>query len=242
MAQYFSATYSGSPFILFGQSHILALTAIALLNLSLVQFKNSSIKAKKIIRWTLASILWGDEIAWHIWNLAVGTWKPQTMLPLNICSIFIWLTGFMLIFQNYTIYEFSYFLGIGGAIQYLITPDLGIFGFPHFRFFQAFISHGLVVTAAVYLTLVDGLRPTWKSLWHVLIVTNVYMLAVYFVNIGLGSDYLMRNAKPATPSLLDLLPPWPIYILYMELIGLLTFLVLYLPFAVKDRSLIKSRL
>jgi low temperature requirement protein LtrA len=45
---------------------------------------------------------------------------------------------------------------------------------------------------------------------------------------------LMINGKPNTPSLLDLLPPWPVYILYMEAIGLITVLVLYSPFAIKD--------
>jgi uncharacterized membrane protein YwaF len=44
----------------------------------------------------------------------------------------------------------------------------------------------------------------------------------------------MINYKPDTPSLLDLLPEWPIYILYMEVIGIATMLVLYLPFATKD--------
>jgi len=41
--------------------------------------------------------------------------------------------------------------------------------------------------------------------------------------------------KPPTASLLDLLPPWPWYILWMEAIGLVVMcLILYLPFAVKD--------
>ena len=44
----------------------------------------------------------------------------------------------------------------------------------------------------------------------------------------------MINYKPNTPSLLDLLPDWPIYILYMELIGVISILLLYLPFAAKD--------
>jgi uncharacterized membrane protein YwaF len=45
----------------------------------------------------------------------------------------------------------------------------------------------------------------------------------------------MLNAKPATPSLLDLLPPWPYYIPYMELLGLVSCLLLYLPFVLIDR-------
>jgi uncharacterized membrane protein YwaF len=44
----------------------------------------------------------------------------------------------------------------------------------------------------------------------------------------------MINRKPETASLLDMLPAWPIYILYMEALGMVTFLILYLPFMVKD--------
>jgi uncharacterized membrane protein YwaF len=44
----------------------------------------------------------------------------------------------------------------------------------------------------------------------------------------------MINHKPELPSLLDLLPPWPVYIVYMELIGVASMLLLYLPFAFKD--------
>ena len=44
----------------------------------------------------------------------------------------------------------------------------------------------------------------------------------------------MINHKPELPSLLDLLPPWPIYILYMEAIGIVSMLLLYIPFALKD--------
>ncbi|HET9589319.1 MAG TPA: hypothetical protein VFO91_11065, partial [Anaerolineales bacterium] len=57
---------------------------------------------------------------------------------------------------------------------------------------------------------------------------------VFFINSAIGSNYLMINYKPDTPSLLDLLPEWPVYILYMELIGITTVVLLYLPFFVKD--------
>jgi hypothetical integral membrane protein (TIGR02206 family) len=101
-------------------------------------------------------------------------------------------------------------------------------------FFQYFLSHGLIITSAIYMTVVEGLRPTWKSMLRVFIWMNIYAGIIYFINIYLGSNYLMINYKPDTPSLLDLLPEWPIYILYMEVIGAATMLILYLPFATKD--------
>jgi len=86
----------------------------------------------------------------------------------------------------------------------------------------------------IYMTVVEGFRPTWKSFWRVVIGSNIYMVIVFFINLAIGSDYLFINGKPATASILDLLPPWPIYILYMEALGLITFLILYSPFIVKD--------
>ncbi len=44
----------------------------------------------------------------------------------------------------------------------------------------------------------------------------------------------MTAYKPDVQSLLTLLAPWPWYILEYEAVGLVTFLILYLPFAVLD--------
>jgi hypothetical integral membrane protein (TIGR02206 family) len=84
------------------------------------------------------------------------------------------------------------------------------------------------------MTVVEGFRPTWQSLRRVVLWVNIYMAGIYALNLSLGSDYLDLNAKPATPSLLDLLPPWPYYIVFMELIALVTFVLLYLPFVLTD--------
>ena len=237
MSQYFTDDYSGPAFKLFGPEHLVALAVIILLNLFLYRFRNSDEKTRTTIRRILAIILWLDELAWHIWNLEAGKWTVQSLLPLNICSILIWLSGFMLIFKNKQIYEFAYFLGIGGGLQYLLTPDLGIYGFPHFRYFQTFISHGLLVTSPIYMTVVESFRPTWKSVLRVVFWTNIYMGFIFIINSSIGSNYLMINGKPSTFSLLNLLPPWPYYILFMELIGMATILILYLPFFLKDRQL-----
>lgn len=234
MIQYFTGDYQGPAFDFLGPTHLAALAFLFGLNLFLLRFRYSSARTKSGIRWTLALILWGNEFVWHYWNYIVGKWTLQTMLPLQLCSVLVWLGALMLVTKNYRIYEFMYFMGIGGAIQALITPDLGIYGFPHFRFFQTFISHGLIITAAIYMTVGEGMRPTWKSIARVVIWMNIYALAVYFFNNTIGSNYLMVNHKPATPSLLDLLPPWPLYILYMELIGFVTIFLLYIPFVIKD--------
>ncbi|HEY3475662.1 MAG TPA: TIGR02206 family membrane protein [Anaerolineales bacterium] len=234
MIELFAADYQGPAFILFGTMHLAALAALVLLNLFLIRSRHAPDGTKVRLRWTLAVIMLVNEIAWHYWNVRVGRWTMQTMLPLHLCSLLVWTGAFMLMTKNYRVYEFMYFMGIAGAIQALATPGLGIYGFPHFMFFQYFISHGLIITSAIYMTVVEGNRPTWKSIPRVVIWMNLYVLIVFFINLSIGSNYLMINEKPDTPSLLDLLPEWPVYIWYMELIGLISVLLLYLPFAVKD--------
>lgn len=234
MSQFFAGDYAGPPFEFFGTAHLTALVLVVFLNLFLTRFRNADESTKRTIRWTMALILWGNEIGWHYWNYVAGKWTVQTMLPLQVCSLLVWFGALMLVTKNYRIYEFMYFMGIGGAIQALATPDLGIYGFPHFRFFQTFISHGLIVTSAIYMTIVEGYRPTWKSILRVAIWMNLYLVPVYFLNNAIGSNYLFVNHKPETASLLDVLPDWPIYILYMEVLGVVTFVLLYIPFMIKD--------
>ncbi len=234
MAQYFAYDYHGAPFVLFGTWHLVSLSFFVLLNFAMLGFRKASEQTRRKVRWTMAIILWVNESAWHLWNLYWGQWTVQKMLPLHVCSIMIWLAGFMLIFKNYRIYEFAYFLGIAGALQALLTPDVTIYGFPHFRIIQTQLAHGLLITASIYMTTVEGFRPTWKSLLRVAIGANIAMALIYGVNVLLGSNYMMLNHRLDTPSLLDLLPAPPWHIPFLELIGLTMCLLLYLPFIIKD--------
>jgi hypothetical integral membrane protein (TIGR02206 family) len=157
------------------------------------------------------------------------------MLPLHLCSALVWLCAYMLISKNRLIYEFAYLIGIAGALQAILTPDLGQYAFPHYRYFQVFISHGLIIISALYMTFVEGLRPTWQSVKRVAIYGNLYFLVVFGLNFLIGSNYLFIAHKPETASLLDVLPPWPYYILIIELLAAVFILLFYAPFAIKDK-------
>jgi hypothetical integral membrane protein (TIGR02206 family) len=235
MEQFFTSDYHGAPFQLFGPAH-LAFLAVVVLALALTyKFRDRfSPRQRTATRWVLAVWLVANELAFHAWNVFYGLWSVQYHLPLHICSVMVFVSAFMLLTRSYTINEFCYFLGIGAAMQALLTPDAGIYGFPHFRFFQTLIAHGLIVFSAVYMTVVEKFRPHPKSLLRVAVGMNLYLAAVYLVNSILGSNYLYIMGKPATASLIDLLGPWPWYILSMEAIGVAICLLLYLPFFLKD--------
>jgi hypothetical integral membrane protein (TIGR02206 family) len=235
MGQFFSFDYKGAPFELFGPAHLTALAVIALIGLSFIFARKLwGENTKRNFRYFLAVWLFVWESSWHIWNIFGGTWTVQTMLPLHLCSVIVWMSIYMLITKNYTIYEIAYFLGIGGAIQALLTPDAGIYGLPHFRAIQTMASHGGIVLAALYLTIVEGYRPTLKSFKRVMIWANIYMFFVFFLNLAIGSNYLFIAHKPEFPTLIDLLAPWPWYILELEVIALVILSVMYLPFLLMD--------
>ena len=235
MLDFFAKDWQGEPFQLFGAPHVIGLILILAINVwILFGWKNPSQRTRRIFRYALALLLVVDELTWHWWNWYVGSWSIQYTLPLHVCSIMVWLSAFMLVTENFFLYDFIYFMGIGAATQALLTPDAGIYGFPHFRFFQTLLSHGMIVTTAVYLTAIEGFRPTWKSLGKVVIGMNVYLAAIMIVNAILGSNYLFVAHKPETPTIIDLMPPWPWYILILEAMGLAISLILYIPFAIKD--------
>jgi len=234
LTEFFAETFQGSAFEYLGTTHLAALGGLIFLNLFLLLFRKAGGGTKGTLRWLLALILVVNEVAWHYWNFIYGKWSIQTMLPLHLCSLLVWTGAWMLVTKSYRVYEFMYFMGIAGAIHALATPGIGDYDYPHFTYFQYFLSHGLIITSAIFMTVVEGLRPTWKSMLRVFVWMNIYAAIVYYINTRIGSNYLLINYKPSTPSLLDLLPEWPIYIIYMELIGVASMLILYLPFAVKD--------
>ncbi len=57
----------------------------------------------------------------------------------------------------------------------------------------------------------------------------------------LDSNYLFIAHKPETASLMDVLPAWPWYIPFLELIGAGFCLLLYVPFALRDLRAARTR-
>jgi hypothetical integral membrane protein (TIGR02206 family) len=236
VAQYLAADYHGPPFELFGTGHLISLALLGVLALALLRLRGRGEIARRRVRYGLALSMVVAELSWHWWSFELaGNWHLSTMLPLHLCSALVWIGVYTLFSLDAIAYEFVYFFGIGGPLQAIITPDAGQYGLPHFRAVQTLTSHGLLIIAALYLTVVEGLRPSPRSVPRVILGTAAYMGVVTVVNLAVGGNYMFTLHKPATASLLDALGPWPWYLVPMILLGSLNCLLLYLPFAVLDR-------
>ena len=234
-SQFFAKDFAGPAFQLFGPHHLAAMGIILGINIALIGWgRRIPERWRGPMRVTMAALLLIDEAVLHWWRWRIGTWTVQEMLPFHLCAVLIYVSSAALLTKNRRLYEFVYLLGVAGAMQAIITPDAGPYGFPHFRFFQVFISHGLIVTAGIWLTAVEGLRPFPHSLRRVALVGLAYMVFVGIINRLLGSNYLFIARKPETASLMDVLPPWPWYIPVLLLLAALFVGLAYLPFAVSD--------
>jgi hypothetical integral membrane protein (TIGR02206 family) len=235
MDTFFAKDYHGPPFELFGPAHLASLAVIVAACLLIALLRRSfTPTARSTIRWGLLAVIYFSELSWHLWKLATADWTIQVMLPLWLCSLTVWTMPLLLVRRSQTYYQWVYYMGLIGASQALLTPDLMNYGFPHFRFIEFMTVHGAIIIAVIYMTVVEKFRPVWSALPRVLLVTNLYWAFCGLVNNLIGSNYLYTQGKLSTPSLLDLLGPWPWYLLSMETIAICLCLLLYLPFALVD--------
>ena len=237
MTKYFDAYYTDNPFLFFSTSHNYALIVLVIIFLLLFLYRNK-IKYNGVLdnrlRFTLASLLILQEISLNIWRYYGGIWSVANSLPLHLCGVSIVLSAIMLINKNYLLFEINYFWGLGGAIQALFTPDIGIYGFPHFRFFQFFVSHGLIILAVLYMILIMGYRPKHKSVWKIFFITNIYMIFIAGFNLLTDGNYLFICHKPGNGSIMDFMGPWPWYILTLEFVGIISFYLYYSPVGISN--------
>jgi hypothetical integral membrane protein (TIGR02206 family) len=215
---------------------IIGLIIIAVLIIVLT--KNKTEKQRRIFRYCFAGALFLIEISHHIWKLAGGIYDITRNLPIHLCGVIIFLAIIMLINKNQTLYEIVYFLGIGGAMQAIITPDT-LYNFPHWIVFQAFLAHGGIVISALYMTFVEDMRPKSAfSLLKIALLANIYVVAVYFLNVALDANYMLLMGPLENPTLVNLLVDIfgkpPAHIIGLELIGAVTVLILYAPWFVKN--------
>jgi hypothetical integral membrane protein (TIGR02206 family) len=232
---YWQAIYSGAPFVIFGRDHLLALllTALAWLAVFLTARRLGEVRTV-MLRRALVVFCVVNWLGWDYWQWQQGLWQPAYSLPLQLCTLSVPLAALMLVRRSQVIFGILYFWGYAGATNALLTPDLQIYGFPHFRFWIFFTSHGSILLALAYAAGAWQWRPTLRSLAAAWLAANGLLLIAGIANAVTGGNYLFVARTPEFPSLIDYLGPWPWYILSLQVVALLVFALVYAPYAVAD--------
>jgi hypothetical integral membrane protein (TIGR02206 family) len=134
-------------------------------------------------------------------------------VPLQLCDLAEVTAAYALWSQRHWAFALTYYWGLVLSSQALITPDVGAPDFPSHNFLTFFALHLLVVWGAIYLTWGRGMRPGWRSYRFAVITTFAWAAFTITFNTIAGTDYGYLNGKPPTASLLDVLGPWPVYLL-----------------------------
>jgi hypothetical integral membrane protein (TIGR02206 family) len=179
----------------------------------------------------LAVVLVVDEVSWWVFVAAGGVPGAQfaQALPLQLCDITTLIAAFALWFRSPLLVELTYFWGLAGSFQGLLTPDLPQH-FPTYPYVQYYIAHGGIVAAALLLVIGLRLHPRPFAVAWVGLLALVYAGLLGLVDAATGANYMYLGSKPLAPTLLDLMGPWPWYLLGAVALGVLFLAILDAPF------------
>ena len=218
-----------TAFQAFDTQHVIALIGIAILCLLAAKAaREDKLPRSRWLRGLIGFALVSYVVFFYVKQGFEGALTWQYSLPLDLCSLVLAACIISLFRPNQLVIEITYFWGLGGVLQAIATPDLAQ-GFPSIEFILFFWGHGASLVAITFLSMSPGFRPRNGSVIRMMIALNFYALVIGIVNAIMEWNYGYLCSKPYAPSLLDFLGPWPWYLFSLELIALLTFLILYVP-------------
>jgi hypothetical integral membrane protein (TIGR02206 family) len=221
-------------FSVYGPSHWAVLSVFAIGSAALVWIgrRQTESQARLLGRalGALTAVAYGGGLVYSL--------LPPTIarsVPLRLTDLATVTAAYALWSQRHWAFVLTYYWGLVLSTQALISPVLYAPDFPHYEFLAFFAIHLLVVWAAIYLTWGRGMRPGWRS-YRIAVITTLGWAAVTFTfNTIAGTNYGFLNRKPATATLLDVLGPWPVYLLSGAVVILIVWALMTWPWERKQR-------
>jgi hypothetical integral membrane protein (TIGR02206 family) len=192
-------------------------------------------------RWTavgaviIALAIVVTELSWQPYVLANHSWSVAFSLPVQLCDVGGFVAAVALLWRQALLVEIAYFWGLGGTVQALLTPDLRDH-FPSFPYLQFYVTHDLVVLAALFLVIGLGIQPRAGAVRRIFLLTLGFAAVIGLIDLATGGNYLYLRQVPLQGSLLSVMGPWPWYIVVGALLTLIVLTVLDAPFRFSRRS------
>lgn len=218
-------------FKIYSPSHIIVLVISAFVIVTLlVLLKKASLSGRRIFKLFIGWFALFVQASYMLWIYSNGIFSLKDNLPLSICSISLILVFLSILIRKKTIITLLYFWGLPGTIYALLFPNL-LFGFPHFRFFEFFIAHTLILTAVLFYLFIEKTEINYKEMIIAYIATITYLLFVMLINKILHANYLYLRRKPCFSSFFDLFGNY--YQIKLFCCLFVFFNILQIPFAIK---------
>jgi hypothetical integral membrane protein (TIGR02206 family) len=174
----------------------------------------------------LAVVILGGYCCEQLTYALRGEWSVEVNLPLHLTDA-VTLVSVAALWRpdSALLVELVYFWALSASLQAVVTPDLGE-SFPDVLYLTYFVTHSGAVCAACMLVFGARRAPRPGAVWRVYGLTAAFAALAALGTLVTGGNYMFLRRKPAHSSLLDLMGPWPVYIVVAAALGLVIFLAL----------------
>jgi hypothetical integral membrane protein (TIGR02206 family) len=171
----------------------------------------------------LALVILGGYLCEQITYALRDEWTARVNLPLHLTDAVTFAAIVALWRPERTLFvELVYFWALTATLQAVLTPDLGA-SFPDPLFLGYFATHGGAVVAACLLVIGSCRTPRPGAVWRVYAITAGFAVLAAAGTLITGGNYMYLRRKPSDGSLLDVMGPWPVYIVVAAALGLAMF-------------------
>ena len=221
--------YSFQTFSFEHNSYLLGLLLMWII-LPLIGKKFLSKDQQRNVVFILIAVTLLQELLHYFFKINLNTFDIAQDLSLHMCGISVFISCYALYTKNQAAFELSFFWGLAGALQAILTPDPTRFHFGYISTFWSFLSHGIIIMNVFWLIFVDNMRCRKNSLLNTILVTNGAIFIIGIINnaIGNGANYWFICEKPSGDSPF-LIGEWPYYLFTFQLAGILFMSLIYLP-------------
>jgi hypothetical integral membrane protein (TIGR02206 family) len=242
-----SPAAASRQFVFASPPHLAALGVIliACILVPLLVRRSGSALVRDRVGLVIVLVLYAHELAYQVYWFAIGAWTIGNCLLFHMCGLALMFMPLVFFspegrFRQY-LFEVLYFFGLGGAMQALFTPDIGMHGFPEPKYWSYFLSHGTIVMGLVYAAVAYRLRIGWRGVLRMSAVSLCCAMAAWGFNqlfllvppYELG-NYFIMGYPPPTGSVIDLFAavfgPAPRYLAGLVLMGAVVIALITTPY------------
>ncbi|MFL2989485.1 MAG: TIGR02206 family membrane protein [Candidatus Neomarinimicrobiota bacterium] len=208
-------------FQVFSLEHIISIIVIILVFIAFLRFnKVLGINDKsRSFLFVLAFIMISLDLSEDLVRVFTGFYSIRKDLPLQLCSIGVYLAAFTLVSRKKIFFDLIFYWGFVGATNAILTPDGNLFELRIF-FFYSQAYHAALIFAVLWLMIKYDMRMRYGSILKVVISTNIIVGLLSILNYALDSNYMFLRQIPNSVSPF-LMGEWPVYIIMVQVFSII---------------------
>tara|TARA_B110000444_G_scaffold32716_1_gene27898 strand:+ start:578 stop:1273 length:696 start_codon:yes stop_codon:yes gene_type:complete len=208
-------------FQVFSIEHITSIIVIILVFIAFLRFNKvlGINDNSRTFLFVLAFIMISLDLSEDLVRVFTGFYSIRKDLPLQLCSIGVYLAAFTLVSRKKIFFDLIFYWGFVGATNAILTPDGNLFELRIF-FFYSQAYHAALIFAVLWLMIKYDMRMRYGSILKVVISTNIIVGLLSILNYALDSNYMFLRQIPNSVSPF-LMGEWPVYILMVQVFSII---------------------